>query len=227
MSNHETLTPTRNAISLLVSEDGRKHSAFQGGRTLVGSGRVHVRANLSARQASELGILTSGIFGPTGSTSSNSNNLQSSLANRLHLRLADSGSTLFKLTWKQWPIGQQRQICALRASAHRNADNVNGLSPWLTPSARDYKDTCIPRPRKTGRSRLDHVSTQCFLVDHPNAARLTASGEMLTGSIAKTNGGGPLNPQHSRWLMGYEAVWGLCQLMATQSFRKSGKRSSK
>ncbi|WP_236062753.1 hypothetical protein [Paraburkholderia nemoris] len=38
-------------------------------------------------------------------------------------------------------------------------------------------------------------------------ARITVSGELLTGSYAGTKSGGQLNPEHSRWLMGYPPEW--------------------
>lgn len=38
-------------------------------------------------------------------------------------------------------------------------------------------------------------------------ARITADGTLQTGSTAETKNGGQLNPDHSRWLMGYPTGW--------------------
>ena len=59
----------------------------------------------------------------------------------------------------------------------------------------------------------------------PGPMRRTASGEIRTGSSAAMAAGGPLSPEHSRWLMGYPAAWGCCGATAMRSFRRS-RRSS-
>jgi hypothetical protein len=52
-------------------------------------------------------------------------------------------------------------------------------------------------------------------------ARITADGQMLTGSSAGMESGGQLNPSFSRWLMGYPRSWDLCaQAVLKQRKRK-------
>ncbi len=106
----------------------------QAGPTTVLFGQEAARASLSARQVQEAGLMTSGTSGRTGTISSASAALQSSLASRLQARTASAGSTLYTLTWKQRATPSGLLICALRASARRISDNASGLLGWPTPT---------------------------------------------------------------------------------------------
>ena len=128
---------TPSVTSSLVSACGPTLCAAPDGPTTAPSGPAVAPANLSARRAKALGLLTSGTFGPLSITSSASASLQSSLASRLQAKTALVGSTLYKLTWKDRATPAGRLISALRASARPISANGSGgsLNGWPTPNA--------------------------------------------------------------------------------------------
>jgi len=128
-----TCETTPSATSLPASEFGLTHSDLPAGPTTGLSGPARVRANLSARQAKEAGLLTSGTYGLRSSISSSSADLELFLASRLRARMGSLGSTLFTLTWKERATPLGLSISALRASGRRISDS--DCSSWPTPMA--------------------------------------------------------------------------------------------
>jgi hypothetical protein len=100
---------------------------------------------------------------------------------------------------------------------------VAQLASWASPTAGDGQKL-KPFPD----ANQPAVAYQVHLC---GPVRLTASGEMLTGSDAAMESGGQLNPEHSLWLQGIPRVWASFGWLAMRSVslarRNSSKRTSK
>ena len=103
------------------------------------------------------------------------------------------------------------------------------LAGWPTPTKSNGDGgQRMPKGSLTGRRAggtkatvsLPGVAFEAFR-DVQTPARLTASGEMLTGSTAGMVAGGQLRPEFSRWLMGLPYEWDLCAPISKPKSRKS------
>jgi len=332
MSHQATLKISHSATSSQELVSGHTPSAAQDGQMTAPYGLDHAHANLSARQAKALGLLTSGTYGQLSTTSSASAALTSSLVSKLQAKTALVGSTLYNLTWKQRATPAGRLISALRASARRISVSASGglqsgwgtprvggngqgsqimdgagvtkgrieqqamLAGWPTASTRDHKGGYLGGRTRDGKISTDTLDVTAQLsgwptpmaedtrsysekaqedwlngetknghgldmnmaaqlsgwptpqvadtwtpsteasaerewgkhnlrgasaaFNHNIPARLTASGEMLTGSFAAMESGGQLSPSHSRWLMGLPEAWDVCAMSLPKTSRK-------
>lgn len=220
MSDHQTSKALHSITSSPVSEGGPGLSVLPGGQRIEKSGREAAPASLSARQAKAMGLLTSGTYGPRSSTSLRSVSLTLFLASRLQARTDSLGSTLYKLTWKERITPSGRSIPALRGSVLRTS--VSACGGWPTPTATDaHRGVGSWRPQDTGVPLPQRVA----MLDRESPARLTAGGDLLIGFEAQMTSGGRLNPEHSRWLMGYTPGWDGCAGMETPSSPRKRKNS--
>lgn len=208
MSTPTICTDIRSAISSPVSVSGPTRFAAPAGQMIDLFGQVPVLANLSARQAKELRLMTSGTYGQPSTISSKSGALQRSLESKLQARLSTLGSTLYTLTWKPWvtPSGVSR----LRQRGRAHQISGSGITGWLTPRARG--DAGGQR-WKTGDMR-----------NLEDQARMYG---LLRGLTVTEVSAMSLSAAFCRRLMGIPPEWCACAVTAIQSMPSKRKSGSK
>ena len=128
-----------------------------------------------------------------------------------------------------WPTpmaGTPAQKGYNEAGNNDSSRKTVALAGWQTPTEIDSRrgdyqydqgDKSKPRPSNGGMAKM------C------GPARLTASGEMLTGSAARMESGGQLHPEHSLWLQvgPFATAWANCAARVTRSTSRKRLASSK
>lgn len=179
MSDPMTYEDLFRSISLQGLVFGHMPCAVWAGKTAGRSGQVPAHASLSARQAKERGLLTSGTYGPPCIGWSGSVALSLSLASNLQALTQMTGSTLYRLTWKPWVMPSGRVRFRLRASVPRTSGTE--LIGWPTPTANAWK-----HPSNAGRQGGLNLQTAAQLSGWttPSASDSRRGGRGITEGMS-------------------------------------------
>jgi hypothetical protein len=208
-SSSQTISEaSSSATSSPASESGRTLSDEQDGATIDLFGQAVAPVSRSALPAKAKASTTRDISGRTSIGSSESLALTSSLESRLQARLASSGSTLFRLTWKHLATPSGRRISLLRASALRTSDKDS--TGWATPTTHDAKGTDYNRYGPNGKEegRTNALQDQAQLAAGWPTPTAASQGSGETPEARKARGFNPgLSPMDAACLALPRSHW--------------------
>lgn len=178
--------------------------------------------------------------GPSSDASSRSADLQKSLESRLRARMGAVGSLEYVLTWKPLAMPSGPPICALRASARPIGGS--GSTGWPTPTVNDSRGGRNRTAKRSNPNSKHHDGlTLCDAVwgwstpqanepssrERPSRKATGRTTEYLSRQVLgislplfdapQTGGSAGLNPELSRWLMGFPAGWASFEATETAS----------
>lgn len=122
-------------------------------------------------------------------------------------------------------VGWQTPTCPVNTNGHQAGNNRyvtssrRSLAGWAMPRARDCKGNGVSIAR-AAKGVADSLDMQCKLVCRSGTDQQSPLDVRMDRAVP------PLNPAHSRWLMGYPRAWDDCGVTAMQSLPRSRRNSS-
>ena len=199
-SSRAILSASIACISSAGLHSGTTHSTLPCGVTSrCGLGRP--LASRGPELARDLASPIPATSGLSGSVSSRSADLSASVASRLRVQLATSGSTLYKLTWKDAVMPSGRSYCLLRASGLRTSGTGaigSQTDGWLTPRANEndqgsHGEIAAAGSSWLGQGRGATVATMAHMAGWPTPAAIDATSNSERPDSKASRGSGGIN----------------------------------
>jgi hypothetical protein len=126
-----------------------------------------------------------------------------------------------------WPTPCQQD--GPNGGPSQGSDRLPGAVPlagWPTPMSAPTSENSHNQVSGQLRKQYDPMKKEAFAI-RGKLDRSTMQIGFCVETLPENQAGGPLNPSHSRWLMGLPAEWDDCAPTETRSTRKPRKASAK